>query len=188
MKPLFAAIVLSAALLTQSAFAAPATKKQEVKATDFSREMTQMMINQSIQRFKINDDVSAEDAIEAMKSRAIELNFKEVADLPLSKEVAAKRAALGDKRPVNYMRILAFCDSLIANEIVSYDSSHVIYAGFLPCRIALIQDKKNDYYLVTLNMDMMLHAVDLPHELKKLATKVRDNIYSIVEAGVNGDF
>lgn len=184
MKPLFAAIVLSAALLTQSAFAAPATKKQEVKATDFSREMTQMMINQSIQRFRINDDVSIDDAVDAMKSRAIEINFKEVADLPLSKEVAAKRRALGDNRPVRQMQILAFCDASIANDMVEYN---MIFAGFLPCRIAAVETPEGNY-LITLNMDMMLHAVDLTPELRELATKVRDNIYSIVEAGVNGDF
>jgi len=39
-----------------------------------------------------------------------------------------------------------------------------------------------------MNMDMMLHAVELTPKLTKLAKKVRDDIYSIVEAGVNGDF
>ena len=34
---------------------------------------------------------------------------------------------------------------------------------------------------------MMLHAVDLPDELKPLAKQARDTIYSIVDAGVNGD-
>jgi hypothetical protein len=38
-----------------------------------------------------------------------------------------------------------------------------------------------------MNMDMMLHAVELPEELQPLAQKVRDTIYSIVDAGVNGD-
>ena len=38
-----------------------------------------------------------------------------------------------------------------------------------------------------MNMDMMLHAVDLPEELQPMAKQVRDTIYSIVDAGVNGD-
>ena len=33
----------------------------------------------------------------------------------------------------------------------------------------------------------VLHAVDLPPELQPLAKQVRDTIYSIVDAGVNGD-
>ena len=38
-----------------------------------------------------------------------------------------------------------------------------------------------------MNMDMMLNAVDLPPNLVKHAEKIRDSIYSIVDAGVNGD-
>jgi hypothetical protein len=34
---------------------------------------------------------------------------------------------------------------------------------------------------------MMLHAVDLPPDLQKLAQQVRDSIYSIVDAGATGD-
>jgi len=83
------------------------------------------------------------------------------------------------------MHILAFCDSLIAKEMVEYN---MIFAGFLPCRIAAIEDAEGNGWLVTMNMDMMLHAVELTPELTKLAKKVRDDIYDIVEAGVNGDF
>ena len=38
-----------------------------------------------------------------------------------------------------------------------------------------------------MNMDMMLNTVELNDELQPLAEKVRDTIYSIVDAGVNGD-
>ena len=38
-----------------------------------------------------------------------------------------------------------------------------------------------------MNMDMMLHVVDLPAELQPLAKQVRDTIYDIVDAGVKGD-
>ena len=73
---------------------------------------------------------------------------------------------------------------LIAKKMVEYD---IIFAGFLPCRIAVLEDGDGKGWIVTMNMDMMLHAVDLPQELRPLATKVRDTIYSIVDAGVNGD-
>ena len=43
-------------------------------------------------------------------------------------------------------------------------------------------------WITTMNMDMMLYAVDLTPELEVLATRVRDIIYEIVEAGVTGDF
>jgi uncharacterized protein (DUF302 family) len=87
-------------------------------------------------------------------------------------------------KDARHMQILAFCDALIAKEMVEYD---IIFAGFLPCRIAVIEDKNGKGWIVTMNMDMMLHAVDLPEHLQPMAQKVRDSIYSIVEAGVNGD-
>ncbi len=140
--------------------------------------MAQKMVAASIQKFKIADDVSVEDAIDSMKLRANTLNFKLVADLPLSEQVKA----MGEKS--NYMRILAFCDALIAKKMVEYD---LTFAGFLPCRIAVVQDDKGQGWIITMNMDMMLKGVKLPPDLQVLARKVRDTIYSIVDAGVNGD-
>lgn len=136
------------------------------------------MINDSIQRFPIADDVSVEDAIDSMTLRANMLNFKLVADLPLSEQVEA----MGEE--ANFMRILAFCDALIAKQMVEYD---IIFAGFLPCRIAVLEDTEGRGWIVTMNMDMMLQAVDLPENLVPMAQRVRDTIYSIVDAGVNGD-
>ena len=113
-----------------------------------------------------------------MQLRANMLNFKMVADLPLSEQVQA----MG--QDANYMRILAFCDALIAKKMVEYN---IIFAGFLPCRIAVLEDSNGKGWIVTMNMDMMLHAVDLPENLQPLAQQVRDTIYAIVDAGVNGD-
>jgi uncharacterized protein (DUF302 family) len=144
----------------------------------FDKEVAARMIDSSIQRFKIADDVSIDDAIDSMKLRANILNFKLVADLPLSDQIKA----MGEES--NRMQILAFCDALIAKEMVEYN---IIFAGFLPCRIAAVEDKDGQGWLVTTNMDMMLHAVDLPDHLQPLAKKVRDTIYSIIDAGVNGD-
>ena len=63
----------------------------------------------------------------------------------------------------------------------------IIFAGFLPCRIAVLKDSKGRGWIVTMNMDMMVEGVSLPKDLQPLAIKVRDTIYSIVDAGVNGD-
>ena len=87
------------------------------------------------------------------------------AEPPLSEQVQA----MGEE--ARYMRILAFCDALIAKKMVEYN---IIFAGFLPCRIAVIEDAEGQGWLVTMNMDMMLHAVDLPPELKPMAEQVRD--------------
>jgi len=173
MKTTILAIGLS---LLVSTFAVAAEKKAAEPV--MNKAAMQMMVQSSIQKFKINDDISVEDAIDSMMLRANNLNFKLVADLPLSEQVKA----MGEES--NYMRILAFCDALIAKKMVEHD---IIFAGFLPCRIAVLKDSKGQGWIVTMNMDMMVKGVSLPEELQPLAVKVRDTIYSIVDAGVNGD-
>jgi uncharacterized protein (DUF302 family) len=159
--------------------AAHAAKEREKLDTPaFDKSVAQQMVRMSIQRFPLAEGVTPDDAIESMKLRANMLNFKMVADLPLSEQIKAMGK---DSRR---MEILAFCDALIAKQMVEYD---IIFAGFLPCRIAVVEDKDGKGWIVTTNMDMMLHAVDLPERLQPLAKKVRDTIYSIVDAGVNGD-
>jgi uncharacterized protein (DUF302 family) len=155
-----------------------ANSADNASGTDFDKEIAAKLIDSSIQRFKIAEDVTIDDAIDSMKLRANMLNFKLVADLPLSDQIKA----MGEES--RRMQILAFCDALIAKEMVEYN---IIFAGFLPCRIAAVEDKDGQGWLVTTNMDMMLHAVELPENLQPMAKKVRDTIYSIIDAGVNGD-
>lgn len=162
-------ILLSFALLSNA---------HAAEQMQMSKEMAAAMVQQSMQMWPLADDVSLDDAVDSMKLRANTLNFKLVAELPLSKQVEA----MG--KTSRRMDIFAFCDALIAQKMVEYNK---IFAGFLPCRIALIEDADGKGWIITMNMDMMLHAVDLPPELEKLATQVRDSIYSIVDAGVNGD-
>jgi uncharacterized protein (DUF302 family) len=151
----------------------------QTSAMEMDKAMMQQMVQHSIQKWKLNDGVSVQDAVDSMMLRANLLNFMLVADLPLSEQVKA----MGEE--ANYMRILAFCDALIANEMVKFD---IIFSGFLPCRIAVVEDSTGQGWITTMNMDMMLYAVDLTPELEPLAVRVRDVIYEIVEAGVTGDF
>ena len=155
-----------------------AAEKQHIDTPSFDKTVARQMVQNSIQKFAIADGVSVDDAVASMQLRSNMLNFKLVADLPLSEQVKA----MGEE--AHYMRILAFCDALIAKKMVDFD---IIFAGFLPCRIAVVEDTEGKGWIVTMNMDMMLHAVDLPPDLQPLAEKVRDRIYSIVDAGVNGD-
>jgi uncharacterized protein (DUF302 family) len=156
----------------------PAADEQAPDAPAIDQTVARQMVQNSIQKFELAEDVGVEDAVASMELRANMLNFKLVADLPLSEQVKA----MGED--AKYMRILAFCDALIAKQMVEFD---IIFAGFLPCRIAVVEDAAGKGWIVTMNMDMLLYAVDLPEHLRPLAQKVRDTIYSIVDAGVNGD-
>ncbi len=133
---------------------------------------------QAVQRFKLADGVSVEDAVDSMKLRANQRNFKLVAELPLSEQVRA----MGEPSP--YMHILAFCDALTASKMVQHN---LLFAAFLPCRIAVVKDAQGQGWLVTMNIDQVLGNIQLPIELQPLAEQVRDTMYSIIDAGIHGD-
>ncbi len=126
----------------------------------------------------IDDEVSMDDAVDSMKLRANMLNFKLVAHMPLSEQVKA----MGGES--NRMEIFQFCDASIAAKMVKHS---VIFAGYLPCRIAMVEDEQQRRWLITMDMDTMMLGADLPKELVSAAMQVRNNIYNILAAGAEGD-
>ena len=127
------------------------------------------------------EGVTAEDAAEAMSSVATELNIKAVGVLPLSKEVEAKTG-----QSQRLLTIYQYCNPLTAMKMVDYSDA---FSAYLPCRIAMIEDKKGKVWLYALDMDMMIFGgKTLPEDLYKEATTVKDVIIKIMNAGASGDF
>jgi len=127
---------------------------------------------------KVAEDVSADDAIDSMKLRANFLNFKLVGHMPLSEQVKANG---GES---NRIEIFQFCDANIAAKMVKHSMA---FAGYLPCRISLVLDDAGQAWLITLNMDKTMGDASLPKQLQSLGMLVRNNIYSIISAGAEGD-
>jgi uncharacterized protein (DUF302 family) len=161
--------VLSLLILWQT----PLYAEEMFKLPDECEEIELEMI-----KCPLAEDVGMDDAIDSMKLRANMLNFKLVAHMPLSEQVEA----MGGESP--RMEIYQFCDASIAAKMVS---ANLAFAGYLPCRIALVEDSEGKPWLITLNMDNTMGKADLPEELKPLAMKVRNNIYSIMTAGALGE-
>ena len=130
---------------------------------------------------QIEDGVSPEDAADAMSSKAIEFNIKAVGILPLSKEVELKT---GEKQRL--LTIYQYCNPLTAMKMVEYSDA---FSAYLPCRIAMIEDKQGKYWLYSLDMDLMIHGgTTLPDDLLKEANSVKDVILKLMEAGATGAF
>ena len=130
---------------------------------------------------QLADGVSAEDAAEAMSSKATEYNIKAVGILPLSKEVEAKT---GKKQRL--LTIYQYCNPMTAMTMVEYSDA---FSAYLPCRVAMVEDKKGKIWLYALDMDMMIYGgKTLPDKLLKEATAVKEVILGIMEAGATGDF
>ncbi|MEA1048815.1 DUF302 domain-containing protein [Lamprobacter modestohalophilus] len=135
-------------------------------------------ISDTVLKMPLAEDVSMDDAVDSMKLRANALNFKLVAELPLSKELEAMGVESGR------IGIYQFCDARIANEMLQFNPD---FAAYLPCRIALIEDTDGKAWLVTLDLGKIIPGANLPPELMEKAELVRDNIESIMTAGANGD-
>ena len=162
-------------------------KDFDPKAAEVYVDMTKSLLatgngaEATVWKIPVEEGVSAEDVEDAMRSVANEHNFKNVGELPLSEQVALMTGK--DQR---FWKIYMFCDPLTAAKMVDYSDA---FSAYLPCRIALVEDKTGQLWLYTLNMDMMIHGgKELPPELYEEATKVKEIILAIMNRGAAGDF
>ena len=135
-------------------------------------------IAKTVVKQPLAEGVGPDEAVESMKLRANMLNIKLVAELPLSKQVKA----MGQE--ARRMEIYQFCDALTAKKMVEYN---IDFAAYLPCRIALVEDAKGTFWLVMMNLDMLIQNPGFDPKLKVEAVKVRDTLQSIMTAGANGE-
>ena len=104
-----------------------------------------------------------------------------VSPIEISKEVEAKT---GTKQRL--LTIYQYCNPMTAMKMLDYSDA---FSAYLPCRIAMIEDKKGKVWLYALDMDMMIYGgKTLPDDLFKEATKVKDVILKIMEGGASGEF
>ncbi len=129
----------------------------------------------------VNADLSAEDVVASMKSIAVSRRLLFVGELPFYKQVQAITGE--DYRYVNF---LSFCDAQVGRKMLEYRDH---YSGFMPCRIALVEDKNGRLWMHTMNLDLMIHGGKaLPADLKADAVRVRENIRAIMEGAARGGF
>lgn len=135
-------------------------------------------IEKTVLKLPLEEDVTLESAVESMKLRANILNIKLVAELPLSKQIAA----MGEKS--GFIGIYQFCEPLTAKKMVQYD---INFAAYLPCRISAVEDAEGKGWLLMMNMEILLNNPKLNPELRKEAEAVWNNLLEIMKAGASGD-
>jgi len=139
----------------------------------------EMVVQHSVVKMRLAPSVSLEDATEAMLSKAVELNLALVGRQQMS-------AAL-NKRGIDspHIEIFQFCNPEDAAKMVRHD---IIYASYMPCRIALVEDNSGTPWLTTLNLNMMIEKGALPDEIYRIAVTTNTKMMTIMTAGANGDF
>ena len=157
------------------------------KAMDTYKEMADVLAETgnaaeaTIWKRQVAEGLSVEDVEDVMKSVAVELNIRNVGQLPLSQQV---EAMTGKKQ--RFLKIYMYCNPLTAAKMVDYSDA---YSAYLPCRLSLVEDKQGKLWIYSLNMDMMIHGGEpLPADLKKEAEHVRTVIKSIMERAAEGAF
>ena len=70
------------------------------------------------------------------------------------------------------------------SRMIAYDKN---FAAYLPCRIVLLEDEDGKAWLISMNLDILIQAAGLTPELMEQATKVKNSIQEIMQAGAEGD-
>ena len=144
------------------------------------------MISIMADKIPVDENVTWDDAVEAMKLRANEINFKFVGSSPLWKEIEAVTG-----QPSARVEMFRFCDAGVARKILDSVPEFVI---FLPCAISLIEDGDGKLWVMTLDWDIewMDFAQNpnshLSKEVREDAVRIRESIAYIMEGAASGEF
>ncbi len=146
----------------------------------------------SVVRVKVADDVTNEDIEEAMESIATAESIRSVGMLPLSEMVELQTNPTGvtkahpDFKAQRYLKIYQYCSPRTAMTMVDHSDA---FSAYLPCRLAVIEDKQGQRWIYTLDMDFMIYGgAPLPPKLLKKALEVKRIMNAIQDGGAAGDF
>jgi uncharacterized protein (DUF302 family) len=129
----------------------------------------------------VEEGLTPEDVVDSLKSLATNNNLLFVGESPFYQQVEAVTGE--DYRYVNF---LSFCDAQVGKMMLEYRNH---YSGFMPCRIALVEDQSGNLWLYSMNLDFMIYGGEaLPPELKQEAIKVRDTLQKMMQGAAAGEF
>jgi uncharacterized protein (DUF302 family) len=135
----------------------------------------------TVWKVPLADGITPQDAEEIMNFVANQHNIMGVGELPLSEQV---ERMTGEKQ--RFLKIFQYCDPHTAMKMVDYSDA---FSAYLPCRIAMVEDKQGNHALYSLNMDLMISGgKPLPADLLEEAEKVKRIILEIMERGAKGEF
>jgi len=130
---------------------------------------------------KVEEGLTPEDVVESLKSKATDRRFLFVGESPFYKQI---KAITGED--YRYVNFLSFCDARVGMMMLEYQNA---YSGFMPCRIALVEDNDGALWLYSMNLDFMIHGgKELPADLKEAGMRVRDTIWEMMQTASKGEF
>ncbi|MCP4701196.1 MAG: DUF302 domain-containing protein [Gammaproteobacteria bacterium] len=132
-------------------------------------------------KIQLEEGVSAEKAIESMESRAQNLNINIINRHSMHKAIKAKTG-----KEARMIEIFEFCHAATGYDVLSHNPDFV---AFMPCRVAMYEDESGKIWLITLNLNLLIHgSKNWNREIKIKALTIQDGLLNIMAAGASGDF
>ena len=129
----------------------------------------------------VEEGIEVEDVKESMKSLAVDRNLFFVGESPFYKQAQAVTG-----KPYRHVAFMNFCDVRVGIKMTDHNDA---YTAFMPCTIAVVEDKQGKLWLYAMNMDFLIHgAKELPDDLKADALKVRRVMREIMAGAAKGEF
>lgn len=136
-------------------------------------------VSQTVLKMPLEPGVSADDARQAMISKAVETNLKVVSSQIIHRELRERGVKTG------VLEIHQFCDPEDAMKMVRHNP---LYAAYMPCRIALVEDTDGKLWVTMLNLDFLIENWSLPEELRTIAININGKMLDIISAATTGEF
>ncbi|MEN8763716.1 MAG: DUF302 domain-containing protein [Thiogranum sp.] len=148
-------------------------------AADKSVNVLVTSASQSIVQVALENGVSPEDAVHAMivKAAKLRLDF-------IGRQRIYKRLQTGGDTVRPRLEIFQFCNLDDAHNLVAEE---LVFAAFMPCRIAMVEDSNHTIWLMTLNLDMVIDQQMLPPKLAELAIGLNQDMMKVLVAGATGN-
>jgi uncharacterized protein (DUF302 family) len=170
-------------------FSPPISAEAKMKAMQslmyYNPFSLKQMINMMAAKKKAAKGLTFEEVVESLKVKGNELNMRFVG-------VSTPWKVIREIYDPEYPRveIYSFCDLETLARILEYVPEFIV---FIPCRIAVMEDKNGDIWLVTLDwdvrwMDTSPNPNRISDDLRRRAISVRERLEAMMEAAANGDF
>lgn len=153
--------------------------RKEIETAFDESVMQTVDVRQTVAKMPIAASVTVDEAIEAMKSRAYDLNLRVVGEQYISREQESRGL-----KP-RYLTVLQFCSP---SESYTLVSANPLFSGYMPCRIAIVEDDKKKFWLIMFNLDIMVDSKMLPPEVIATAVDINRNMLSVMASGATGEF
>lgn len=134
-------------------------------------------VSQSIVQIALQEGVTPVSAANAMIRKASEINLKFVGRQRIYRQFRKQGKESG------HLEIFQFCDLNDAHNLIQLNP---LFAAFMPCRIAMVEDRQGVVWLMTFNLDMVINENILTPLEAEIAIRVNQNMLKVLVAGATG--